>query len=442
MASVQGFSDAKSIRLAQQDDLAQTAFLPQKDCLVQNGCLTQNESLATIAALINPLLAHNIRAKVACKGDRLGILLEAIGVPDRAQATLIQPGIRQGFQKLQLQKLQLQNIQTLKVYGRQIGQVSPAWCLVFPIALSNQQKLYGYFVIEAQGLLENLEQDLLTLREDHSLAKIHNMLLAVHTIKGGSASVGLQTIAKIAHGLEDVFAALRHSQEELDLELELLLLQGYDCLRIPLMAQFAGVQIDEPEALNRVASVIAQIQAKLRGCFDPDLPLLTSVDLGFDVVQNLFQVGVAQRLGDLERSLLSPHATQLAVLLHEKAEFFLGVAESMNLPGFGAIAQTVLTALQVNPHRVLEIATVALADFSQGRAAVLGGDRQAGGFPSVDLKKLATLDNVSSSPKNLAFQTVAYQEEWRDHTLPLLDVDLPTLEAELSLDEVFGHYEE
>ena len=422
MASVRGLKDSKSVLLA------------ENNCLMQNSTLIQEEILGAIAALIIPLLPKNMMVRVARKGDRLGVLLEAIEVPDRTQATLIQPGVHQ-----EIQKFQPQGIQTLKVYGRQIGQVSPAWCLVFPMALSSQQKLYGYFVAEAQELLKNLEQDLLSFREDHSLAKIHNMLLAVHTIKGGSASVGLQTIAKIAHGMEDVFAALRHAEEGFDLDLELLLLQGYDCLKTPLMAQFAGVQIDEPEALNQVASVIAQIQARLGDCFDPEMPILTSAELGFDLVQNLFQVGVAQRLGDLERSLLSPHPETLLVLLHEKAEFFLGVAESMNLPGFGAIAQTVLTALQVNPTQVVEIATVALTDFSQGRAAVLGGDRQEGGFPSMELRKLATVSDVLACSKNLVFGAIAYQEDWLNNISPLLNVDLPAVEAELSLDEVFGH---
>jgi HPt (histidine-containing phosphotransfer) domain-containing protein len=419
MASAKTFDDSKPMLLAEP------------------GCLVQ-ENLEALAALISRSLPPNMTARVARKGDRLGILLEASIVPDRIQATLIQPEVRRG-------QIHLQGIQTLKVYGRQIGQVSPAWCIVFPTILSNQQKLYGYFVTEAQELLKELEQNLLSFREDHGLAKIHNLLLAVHTIKGGSASVGLQTIAKIAHGIEDVFAALRYSEEDnLDLELELLLLKGYECLQMPLMAQFARIQIDEPEALNRAASVIAQIQAKLGDCFDQEMPILTSVDLGFDLVQNLFQVSVAQRLGDLERSLLYPQVDQLIVLLHEKAEFFLGVAESMNLPGFGAIAQTVLTALQVNPQQVLKIATIALADFSQGRAAVLGGDRQEGGFPSVKLKELAIVGNLSNTLddtlpplQNLVFQPLAHQEQGMNDVSPLLDLPI---DAELSLDEVFGQY--
>jgi chemotaxis protein histidine kinase CheA len=378
--------------------------------------------LGAIAALINHGLDSEIRVKVVCKGDRLGVLLEGDVVPDRALAIRIKPIVGR-----------VQGVQVVKIYGRQFGQMYPEWCLIDRLPFSSQQRLYGYFVAEAQELLSSLEQDLSGFRVDHSLVKIHSMLLAVHTLKGGSASVGLQTIAKIAHGLEDVFAALRHSDAVV--ELEPLLREGFESLRSPLLAQFAGVAIDEPEALNRAASVIAQIQARLGDCFDRETPLLTSAELGFDVVQNLFQVSVAQRLGDLERSLLFPDPKELGVLLKEKAEVFLGLAESMNLPGFGAIARTALMALEVNPHRVVEIATLALADFSQGRAAVLGGDRRQGGAPSWALKMLAT-DDVSLQLQGL--DAIVQEVEWENEFSPL--VESSVLEAELSLDAVFGQY--
>jgi chemotaxis protein histidine kinase CheA len=380
--------------------------------------------LGAIAALINHVLSAQTQVKVACKGDRFGVLLEADILPDRTYAARIKPIVRRSTQQ----------IRAIKIYGRQFGQVYPAWCLIDRPPLSSQQKLYGYFVTEAEELLNSLGQDLSSFREHYSLGKIHNMLLAVHTLKGGSASVGLQTIAKIAHGLEDVFAALRHSDAAI--ELEPLLKEGFESLRSPLLAQFAGIPIDESEALNHAASVIAQIQAKLGDCFDRETPLPTSAELGFDVVQNLFQVSVAQRLDDLERSLLFPNPQELAVLLQEKAEVFLGLAESMNLPGFAAIAQTALTALQINPHRVVEIATLALADFSQGRAAVLGGDRQQGGAPSWALKTLAT-DDVSLQLQSLELDAIDPEARWMTELSPLAS---PGLEAELSLDEVFGQY--
>jgi chemotaxis protein histidine kinase CheA len=415
MASAQGFNDSEPEFLAQS-----TAAQP--------------DDLRAIAVLINHSCPHQVphQVKVACKGNRFGVLLEADILPDRAQARRLSPIVRRSVQ-------QIPAVQIIKIYGRQFGQSHPAWCFIDPY-LSSQQKLYGYFVTEAQELLNSMTQDLSSFREDHSLGKIHNMLLAVHTIKGGSASVGLQTIAKIAHGLEDVFAALRHSEAVVDLEP--LLQQGFESLRSPLLAQFAGVAIDEPEALNRAASVIAQIQAELGDCFDRETPLLTSAELGFDVVQNLFQVSVAQRLGDLERSLLFPNPKELAVLLKEKAEVFLGLAESMSLPGFAAIAQASLTALEINPHRAVEIATLALVDFSQGRAAVLGGDRQQGGAPSWALKTLAT-DDVSLQLQTLETDTHSFPDadpetHWMKELSPL--ANSLALETEPSLDDVFGQY--
>jgi hypothetical protein len=46
--------------------------------------------------------------------------------------------------------------------------------------------------------------------------------------------------------------------------------------------------------------------------------------------------------------------------------------------------------------------------------------------------------SVGTSPSEAA----AHQEQWMNDVSPLLDFDLPTLDAELSLDEVFGQYGE
>jgi HPt (histidine-containing phosphotransfer) domain-containing protein len=373
--------------------------------------LAQQENLEAIALLLNRALPASITARVARKQTKFGVLLESTTIPDRALAY--------GVSELR----QIHGIQTLKVYGRQQGLPHPDWCIVFPVARSNEQRLYGYFVTEAQELLENLEQTLLNFQQDHSPNQIHSLFLAAHTIKGGSASVGLHTIAKIAHGLEDVFAALRHV-ETIDNELITLLTQGYESLKLPLMAEFSGILLDESETLNQAASVIAQIQSRLGDCFERETPILTSAELGFDMVHNLFQVSVAQRLGDLERSLLNPDLLTLTEVLRDKAEFFLGVAESTNLPGFKTIAQTVLQALTANPDRVIEIAELSLADFSQGRVAVLAGDREQGGTPSLGLKGLAQ-SFIALSP-------------WVEEPLP--DENPMNWAEDLSLDDLFGNY--
>lgn len=247
---------------------------------------------------------------------------------------------------------------------------------------------YVYFRTEAQDLLQTIEQGVLNLRENRSKATVHELMRAAHTLKGAAASVELEAIKTVAHLLEDVFKALYDPQVVIDAELENLLFAGYECLRLLLTAELMGRQIDESEILNRAATVIAQLQTKLGDRFGQDAPLPTSADLGFDMVQSMFEIGVSQRLATLQQALTEAPA-QLEATLRTQAEVFEGLAESLNLPGFADIARTTLAALNCCPDRVSEIAQLALADFSHGRTAVLAGDRSSGGSPSPALQQLA-----------------------------------------------------
>ncbi|GET36662.1 hybrid sensor histidine kinase/response regulator [Microseira wollei] len=253
-----------------------------------------------------------------------------------------------------------------------------------------RQQAYQYFVQEAPELLQALEQDLFSLAEERTIVKVHNLMRTTHTLKGAAANVGLETIKTIAHHLEDVFKALYNPDVVIDAELEALLLQGYECLRLPLMAEMTGGYVNNDEVTERAVSVFAQLQEKLGDYFDRETPIPTSVELGFDITQSIFEVGVKQRLESLAAVLLNnSDPTQVASALREQAEIFVGLAESLNLPGFGAIASRTLAALDAHPldaHRVLE---VALKDFQAGWDAVVSGDRTFGGEPSLELQQLA-----------------------------------------------------
>jgi chemotaxis family two-component system sensor histidine kinase/response regulator PixL len=253
-----------------------------------------------------------------------------------------------------------------------------------------RQQAYQYFVQEAPELLQAIEQDLFSLAEERTIVKVHNLMRTTHTLKGAAANVGLDTIKTIAHHLEDVFKALYNPDVVIDAELEALLLQGYECLRLPLMAEMTGGYVNNDEVTERAVSVFAQLQEKLGDYFDRETPIPTSVELGFDITQSIFEVGVKQRLESLAAVLLTnSDPTQLTSALREQAEIFVGLAESLNLPGFGAIASRTLAALDAHPldaHRVLE---VALKDFQAGWDAVISGDRTLGGEPSLELQQLA-----------------------------------------------------
>jgi chemotaxis family two-component system sensor histidine kinase/response regulator PixL len=52
-----------------------------------------------------------------------------------------------------------------------------------------RDQAYQFFIEEAPELLQVIEAGLLTLRQEHSTAKVHNLMRAAHSIKGGAASV-------------------------------------------------------------------------------------------------------------------------------------------------------------------------------------------------------------------------------------------------------------
>jgi len=310
-----------------------------------------------------------------------------------------------------------------------------------------QEQSYLYFLTEAQDLLQVLETDLLTLKEDSSNAKIYNLMRATHTLKGASANVGQETIKTISHYLEDVFKALLSPEAKIDPELEDLLFQGYECLRIALTSELTGERSQDSDVLNRAATVFAQLQEKLGDCFNHQAPLPSSSELGFDITQSIFETGVKQRLDQLAEALQAGAESDrqtIGELLRSHAEIFLGLAESLNLQGFKAIAELTLAALEKSPDQIITIAQIALADFQQGDAAVLKGDRTRGGEPSPALQQLAGANSKLPSPEdNLSLEETFGNVEIEPALQQLAGANsqLSSSEDDLSLEETFGNVE-
>ncbi|MBW4669110.1 MAG: hybrid sensor histidine kinase/response regulator [Cyanomargarita calcarea GSE-NOS-MK-12-04C] len=266
---------------------------------------------------------------------------------------------------------------------------------------SIREQGYIYFLTEAPELLELIEQELFSLSEGYSINKIHNLMRATHTIKGGAANVGLEVINKISHSLEDVFQALYNPDVEIDTQLQTLLFQAYECLQLPITAEITGSSINDDEQLQRAALVFAQLQEKLGDAFGAEAHIPTSEELGFDIVLSIFETGVTQRIESIAQLIHNPPGNvEIADFLVSQAGVFIGLAESLNLAGFGEIAKTIIAALDANPTQALKIASLALEDLQQAREAVLAGDRIRGGEPSSSLQKftLAEVGDDLSEP--------------------------------------------
>jgi two-component system, chemotaxis family, sensor histidine kinase and response regulator PixL len=252
-----------------------------------------------------------------------------------------------------------------------------------------QVQAYSYFLTEAPELLQSIEHEILTLPSEHTTAKVHNLMRALHTMKGAAANVGLPTIELIAHDFEDVARVFYDLEITIDPSIQTLLLDGYSALDECLNAQIMDRQIDESVILDRMAITLEQLKVKLGDWSEVDIPLPTSMELGFDIVASIFETTIQEQIDEVITVIATNNPQQIAECLHRITETCISLAESFELPGFLAVNTAIITALSHHPDRIDEISLLALANLQQAQADVLAGDRTSGGTVSPDLAKLA-----------------------------------------------------
>lgn len=95
-----------------------------------------------------------------------------------------------------------------------------------------QQQILGYFLEEAKEHLETLEKGFLELQATVTdQERVNELFRAAHSVKGGAAMLGFNSIQQISHRLEDCLKILKENQVKVDPKIEALFLKGYDALK-------------------------------------------------------------------------------------------------------------------------------------------------------------------------------------------------------------------
>jgi chemotaxis protein histidine kinase CheA len=98
--------------------------------------------------------------------------------------------------------------------------------------MDDKTQIIYYFIEEAQEHLDVVEHGLLDLGEVIKDAdRVNELFRAAHSVKGGAAMLGFDSIQKTAHHLEDCFKILRDHSIPVDRQLESMFLKGYDALK-------------------------------------------------------------------------------------------------------------------------------------------------------------------------------------------------------------------
>jgi len=100
------------------------------------------------------------------------------------------------------------------------------------VQATKQQQIMGFFIEEAKEHLDTIEQGLLDLQSTMSDAEqLNELFRAAHSVKGGAAMLGFDSIQRVAHHLEDYFKILKENPIKPDRQLEDLFLKGFDTLK-------------------------------------------------------------------------------------------------------------------------------------------------------------------------------------------------------------------
>lgn len=90
------------------------------------------------------------------------------------------------------------------------------------------------FLEEAEEHFQTLEDDLLKLEKEEEFNEdlLQEIFRAAHTLKGSSATIGHERMAKLTHGMENVLDKLRKKQLSVSSPLVDVLFECLDCLRV------------------------------------------------------------------------------------------------------------------------------------------------------------------------------------------------------------------
>ncbi|MCX8059506.1 MAG: chemotaxis protein CheA [Spirochaetes bacterium] len=105
--------------------------------------------------------------------------------------------------------------------------------------LENFEEFFSEFIVEANEMIENMEQSIIELEKDNkNREKINEIFRGAHTIKGSSATLGLNDISKFAHIFEDSLDFIRRNKNlPITSELIDIILEGIDTLKLLLQAK-------------------------------------------------------------------------------------------------------------------------------------------------------------------------------------------------------------
>ncbi len=244
-----------------------------------------------------------------------------------------------------------------------------------------QQRIMGYFIEEAKDHLNTIEQGLLNLQatiEDSERA--NEVFRAAHSVKGGAAMLGLESIQKTAHRMEDYFKVLKESSTQVDRALETMFLRISDGLK-DLIEQLEGpfglTAEKAQEIMAGVDPVFVQLEAHLKTLVADTQHSArfegSSTDNFAEAIQVSFRQDVAALLRQMLAAFKQPDTTESRRTIQTVCIQLTALGQRFELSDWCDLTETARIAAANLDREYRALAPVLIKEIKNAQDLVLSG---------------------------------------------------------------------
>ncbi|BAY85778.1 multi-sensor signal transduction histidine kinase [Calothrix parasitica NIES-267] len=342
-----------------------------------------------------------------------------------------------------------------------------------------QQRILGYFIEEATDHLNTIEQGLLNLQStlnDPDL--INEVFRAAHSIKGGAAMLGLSSIQRTSHRLEDCFKVLKDNPVKIDQKLESLFLGVSDTLKallehlsgpFGLTEETAETLMSEAEPvfgwLNEHLDRLVKKSPGESGVAEstnskPAQAKVEKAAASGDKNNTQLQAEVLNKLRQILQLFKQPATPENRKSLQECTDYLAELGDNRNLSSWSNLCRSATSAIGNEENTYLTLAKIVITEIKQALELVLASkeseiaisEQLNSLLPTAEIELLELddlqLDEVDESEEldaELFIESTPndYQEAAAAEALFLTDIDeniapeIPSVEAENNISSLF-----
>ncbi|MEL6460642.1 MAG: Hpt domain-containing protein, partial [Cyanobacteria bacterium J06621_15] len=345
-----------------------------------------------------------------------------------------------------------------------------------------QQRILGYFIEEATDHLNTIEQGLLNLQStlnDPDL--INEVFRAAHSIKGGAAMLGLSSIQRTSHRLEDCFKVLKDNPVQIDQKLESLFLGVSDTLKallehlsgpFGLTEETAETLMSEAEPvfgwLNEHLDKLVKKSPGESGVSEgnsskPAQPKVEKSVASGDKNNSQLQAEVLNKLRQILQLFKQPATLENRKSLQECTDYLAELGDNRNFSSWSNLCRSATSAIGNEENTYLTLAKIVITEIKQALELVLASkeseivisEQLEALLPTAEIELLEIddleIDEVDEASESEELDTELlikskpdnYQEAAAAEALFLTDIDedisseTPSVEAENNISNLF-----